>query len=138
MKMLQWAFLMLVSGALCAQDSVSTSVKPTIKVNDHSGIYSLMERHKLLNDRNVFSPGFRIQIAFTNNKDEAMNYKKEFYQRFPNLRCYTTYEQPYHKVRIGDYQNLNETKRDLSTILEFFPGAFVVADKVRIRKMISE
>ncbi|MBK7957824.1 MAG: SPOR domain-containing protein [Bacteroidetes bacterium] len=138
MKVIQCIILFFVSEALLAQDSMSTVAKPTIKVNDHSGIYSLMERHKLLNDRNVFSPGFRIQIAFTNNKEEAMNYKKEFYQRFPNLRCYTTYEQPYHKVRIGDYQNLNETKRDLSTILEFFPGAFVVADKVRIRKMNTE
>jgi hypothetical protein len=119
--------------ALCAQDS-ATAAKASIKVYDNFGVAALMERHKLLNERNIYINGFRIQIAFTNNKEEALKYKTDFYKAFPQMRCYTTYEQPYHKIRVGDYQNLNETKRDLATILQLFPASFVVPDKVRRRK----
>lgn len=118
---------------LQAQDTTTNS-KNSIKLVDNCGAVSLAERHKLFNDRNIYISGFRIQIAFTNSKEEALKYKTDFYKAFPQMRCYMTYEQPYHKIRVGDYQNLNETKSDLAAILQLFPGSFVVPDKVRRRK----
>ena len=124
----------VMSNRLWSQDT-AVVVKTSIKITDNCGIYSLMERHKTLNDRNIYINGFRIQIAFTNSKEEALKYKTDFYKAFPQMRCYTSYEQPYHKIRVGDYQNLNETRSDLSTIIQLFPASFVVTDKVRRRKI---
>ena len=133
-KPIFFVFLFLCIHQIKAADTTVVQ-KNVIKLIDNVGVYSLMERHKVFNERNIYINGFRIQIAFTNNKEEALKYKTEFYKAFPQMRCYTSYEQPYHKIRVGDYQNFNETKNDLSTILQLFPASFVVPDKVRRRKI---
>jgi hypothetical protein len=117
-------------------DTLKTS--SNIVIRDRGNVNIAVERHKVINERSIFMNGFRIQVSFTNNKEEAMNTKAQFYKTFPSLRCYTTYEQPYHKIRVGDYQNMNESKEDLKMLLKTFPGAFLVPDKVRRKKIIGD
>ncbi len=75
--------------------------------------------------------GFRIQIYNGNNRDDANKVKSEFYGRFPGMRCYLTYQQPYYKVRIGDYEDQNEARPDLKKMARYYPSSFLVPDQIR-------
>jgi SPOR domain len=136
-KLFSIIVLLIISCNTFANDTLKQS-SSNIIVRDRGNVNLAVERHKVINERSIFINGFRIQISFTNNKEEAMGIKGQFYKQFSSFRCYTTYEQPYHKIRVGDYQNLNETKEDLRLLLKSFPGAFVVPDKVRRKKISAE
>jgi hypothetical protein len=119
-----------------AQDTTKAKAPSgNIIINDYANIAYTIERHKLINERSIYINGFRIQIAFTNNKEEAMQIKTKFYKLFPEIRCYTTYEQPYHKIRIGDYQNMAEAQQEMKLLIKDFPSSFLVPDKVRRKKI---
>jgi hypothetical protein len=136
-KFILFFLALAISNKSFANDTLKQS-NSNIVMKDRANVNLAVERHKVINERSIFINGFRIQISFTNNKEEAMGIKAQFYKLFSTFRCYTTYEQPYHKIRVGDYQNLNETKEDLRLLLKSFPGAFVVPDKVRRKKITAE
>src|SRR3954452_8117187 len=50
-----------------------------------------------------FIPGFRIQAANTQNRDEANAIKAELLRRFPDQKSYFLYQAPNFRVRIGNF-----------------------------------
>jgi hypothetical protein len=55
------------------------------------------------------------------------------YKQFPRESCYVIYEQPYYKLRVGDYTNRFEATDMLNQMLSTYTGAFIVKDKVKIK-----
>lgn len=98
---------------------------------DHSGIQKYIESHRIIIKRKPFAEGFRIQIYNGNNRDDANKIKSEFYSKFPNMRCYISYQQPYYKVRVGDYEDQIEAKPDLKKMARYYPSSFLVPDQIR-------
>lgn len=47
------------------------------------------------------------------------------------MRCYISYQQPYYKVRVGDYEDQTEAKPDLKKMAKFYPSSFLVPDQIR-------
>jgi hypothetical protein len=102
------------------------------EIVDHSGVQSLIEKHKIIStSKPAFYDGFRIQIINTNNKEDAMKIKSDFYSKFPDMRCYTVYQQPYYKVRVGDYPTQESAKNDLKKLAKFYPSSFLVSEQIR-------
>lgn len=77
--------------------------------------------------------GYRIQIAFSSNRSNASSAKSKFNSRFPEYsnRAYTLYQQPYWKVRVGDYKREIDAQKLLSEVRIYFPDAFVVRDYIK-------
>jgi hypothetical protein len=98
---------------------------------DHSNINGLINSHKKIIKRSPFTEGYRIQIFNGNSREEAMKVKSEFYNKFPSIRCYTIYQQPYYKVRVGDYPNPESARNDLKLLGRYFPSSFLVPEKIR-------
>jgi len=98
---------------------------------DHSGVQKYIESHKMIVKKKPFSEGFRIQIYNGNNREDANRMKSEFYGKFPGMRCYLTYMQPYYKVRIGDYPDQGAAKGDLKKLARYYPSSFLVPDQIR-------
>src|SRR5215216_473434 len=48
-------------------------------------------------------PGFRIQAANTQNRDEANAVKAELLRRFPDEKSYLLYQAPNFRVLIGNF-----------------------------------
>ena len=101
--------------------------------HQESKITELMDIYKLYNKKNDLTDGYRLQISFSNDRQEVYNSKAKFYKDFPNDRCYVEYEQPYYKLRMGDFSSRLEAYEKLGEVIKKYPGAFVVRDKVRLR-----
>ncbi len=89
--------------------------------------------------------GFRIQIASSIEKDEAVEVEERARQwwrsesgtstlaPFPaNLPTYVIFLQPYYRVRIGNFATRAEAVAALPLVESQFPGSFVVPDTVTL------
>jgi hypothetical protein len=96
-------------------------------------VTELTDVYKTYNRKNDVTDGYRIQIAFSNDRQEAYNSKSKLYKDLPNEKCYVEYEEPYYKLRIGDYATRLEAYDKLRSVITKYPGAFVVRAKVKIK-----
>jgi SPOR domain len=95
-------------------------------------VTELTDVYKTYNKRNDVTEGYRIQIAFSNDRQEAYTIKSKIYKELPDEKCYVEYEEPYYKLRIGDYSTRLEAYDKLRAVISKYPGAFVVKAKVKI------
>ena len=96
-------------------------------------ISELADVYKMYNKKNDVTDGYRIQVAFSNDRQEAYNSKSKLYKELPDEKCYVEYEEPYYKLRIGDYMTRLEAYDKLRSVITKYPGAFVVRAKVKIK-----
>jgi hypothetical protein len=96
-------------------------------------ITELTDVYKTYNNKNDVADGYRIQISFSNDRQEAYNNKSKLYKDLPDEKCYVEYEQPYYKLRVGDYATRLEAYDKLRDVVAKYPGAFVVRAKVKIK-----
>jgi hypothetical protein len=77
-------------------------------------------------------PGFRIQVANTQNRDEANTIKAEMLRRFPDQKTYLLYQAPYFRVRVGDFLSIKEGASLRKMIMALYPnkGIFFVRDTI--------
>lgn len=76
-------------------------------------------------------PGFRVQLASTQNLLEALSTKSLADTLLPNYDVYIIYDAPYYKVRVGDFRNRYDADRAVSYLASHgFPDAWSVPDNV--------
>jgi hypothetical protein len=75
-------------------------------------------------------PGYRIQVGFGQDRNEAMRLRSDVSLKYPNLPTYLAYQQPYFKICVGDFRTKLEAVKYLNTIKKAYPGAFMVKDKI--------
>lgn len=90
--------------------------------------------------------GFRIQIHSSLSKDEAVAKEQQAARWWstiePGMRpeglgtnslpVYLHFQQPYYRVRIGNFGSREEAQEALELVQETFPSAFIAIDTVRI------
>ncbi len=78
------------------------------------------------------SPGYRVQIDFSQERSSVSNTKSNFTLKYPGMSSYLTYKQPYFRVSVGDFRDRLSAERFLHTVKKDYPAAFVVADKITL------
>lgn len=116
-----------------AQDSTVTINNNLITINEDARIAGLMNQYKDYNLRKEFTDGYRIQLMYTDVRDEVYKSKSKTYGEFPDLPSYVEYEQPYYKLRIGDFSTRLEATYYLNKVIPVYSGAFIVKDKIRVK-----
>lgn len=111
------------------EDTAVNTLKSSII--DHSGVQPYIAAHPMIDKKKPFFQGYRIQIFSGNSKEEANKVKSDFYTKFPSMRCYLTYQQPYYKLRVGDYEDQESAKPDAKRLARTYPSSFLVPDEVR-------
>ena len=129
MKKILTIFLLSTLGCFAfAQGTVRYDIEP--------GIVKIQEDY-INNWRKVGEiNGYRIQIAAysgVNSKSQAEYAKNSFNNLFPYTRAYLIYNEPYFKVRVGNYQSRLEAYKDLESIRLTYPSAYIVPDKISYR-----
>ncbi|MCW3125192.1 MAG: hypothetical protein JWO03_850 [Bacteroidetes bacterium] len=119
------AFLFIALASSAQNENVTYHQEPRIA--------ELMDIYKLYSKKNDLADGYRLQISFSNDRQEVYNNKAKVYKDFPSDRAYVEYEQPYYKLRIGDFASRLQAYEKLNDVIKKYPGAFVVRDKVRLR-----
>ena len=76
--------------------------------------------------------GYRIQLAFNTDRSFVENIKTKYANYYPkNEQTYTIYQQPYWKLRVGNFYREIDALATLKQIREFFPNAFIVPDNIK-------
>lgn len=96
-------------------------------------VNELVLKHVLVNEaRKGKIKGFRVQIHFGSEKAKALEVKSKFISQNHKASAYLDYQQPYFKIRVGDFRTKLEAYKFLQEILGDFPGAFIVNDEIEL------
>lgn len=106
-----------------------------IPLNKEQRLDSLIMLHKRLNLMNSTISGYRVQIYFESgnySKSKALEAKKEFEAAYPNQNAYVTFDEPYYRVKVGDFRTKIEARGFLKEIIRKYPSAFEVEDMISL------
>ncbi|HRG87685.1 MAG TPA: SPOR domain-containing protein [Chitinophagales bacterium] len=118
---------------LSAQDTTVVFAAKNYTIKQDDGIASLLYKYKEYNHKREFADGYRVQIMYTDVRDEVYKSKATLYKEFSDLTSYVEYEQPYYKLRVGDFKTRLDATYYLQQIITLYPGAFIVRDKIKIK-----
>lgn len=100
------------------------------------GVDRLLRIHRPGGDVEI--EGFRVQIYAGTGYQTAKKLKAEFILAFPEMDVYDTWISPHFRVRCGDFLSRNDALNFAFRIKDKFPGAFVVPDKVKVKKNFKQ
>lgn len=102
-------------------------------INQPKEISNLIESYRNYQKLMDVEDGYRIQISYTANREEAYQAKARLYKEFENIPSYVDYDQPNYKLRIGDFKTKLEATAFLQDVIKVYPSAFIVKDRIKIR-----
>jgi len=101
---------------------------------------TLVQRVINLNEEEAIIRGYRIQIYQGSNRMNANNLKAKFILSYPDIPIYMIYQQPYFKLRVGDFRNRLESLKMYNLLLENpdFKSVLVVPDEIKLPELKCE
>jgi len=122
-------FLILVACRI----SIAQDKSGHIQIIQDERIGRLTEKHKALNERQSDIDGYRIQIFFdsgNNSKKKTNDAMQRFMDKYPDVKAYISFKEPYYRLRVGNFRSLIESEGFLKKIEADYPNAFPVKEKV--------
>ncbi len=74
--------------------------------------------------------GYRVQLYYGGNRAEALELKSKFASVFPDIETYLIYQQPYFRLRAGDFRTRIEAYKLFQKVEKEFPSVFIVNDEI--------
>jgi len=82
--------------------------------------------------RNI--PGYRIQVAKSNDRNQVFAIKTKIYQSYPELKPYLIYQPPNYKLHVGNFKTPEEAEPYLQKLMQQFPsGVYLVHDIIEVK-----
>lgn len=132
-KLIMLTCLVLLGSSLLAQDSLRDFSHEYI---GDARIDSILQLHVLQNQKFHMVPGYRIQIfkeSGNNALDSALVVRARFSARY-NIPVYITFNEPYYRVRVGDFRNQIDAIRFLMHIKRWYPLAWEIKGEINFPK----
>lgn len=123
-------FLLFQLFGIAQMDSYSAIHTP---LSQAQRFESLIMLHKKVNNINNSIPGYRVQIYFESgnySKSRAVEVKDMFESNYPGYNAYVSFNEPYYRVRVGDFRTKIEAIGFLKIIIRRYSNAFEVKDQV--------
>jgi hypothetical protein len=114
--------------------SISSKAQ-SVTINRDAIIDTLIERNIEANKMLNGIQGYRVQIFFGSERKAANDAKTKLLQLMPDEEVYLIYQQPYFKVRVGDYRTKLEAEAIYRKLLPEFDKCFIVPDKINLPKL---
>ncbi len=101
-------------------------------------IDSLVNLHIEHSQKYPVFQGYRIQIIKASGND-ALTITEEardkFTDKYIDTPVYLTFDEPYYRVRVGDFRTRLEAEKFLKKISRKYPGAWVIQDYINFPKL---
>jgi len=100
-----------------------------VKITQDPVVSNLLELHILQNAKNPGMNGFRIRIFLElgqnarRNSEAVMN---AFMEKYPDIRVYQSYDNPYWKISVGDFRTRESAQKLYHQLLVDYPKAFII------------
>ncbi len=114
---------------------IANAQKGSLKIVNDSYLDSLIEKNKNLNKIKNSMDGFRIQLFSGTERNNANQLKAKFLAAYPTVPAYLIYQQPYFKLRVGDFRNRMEAQYLFNHLSAEFNQAILVADKINFPQL---
>ena len=69
------------------------------------------------------------------SKKRAVDILVDFLNRFPGIPAYLSFQEPFFKIRTGDFRSKLEADGFLQKILPVFPNAYIVRDRINFPRI---
>ncbi|MCS7028199.1 MAG: SPOR domain-containing protein [Bacteroidia bacterium] len=93
--------------------------------------FRLKERR--LNQEGKNFKGYRVQIYSGLDNNQAQRIRSDFILKLQGrYNTYSSYEQPYYRIRVGDFTQYWHARKLQQEILKDFPNAMVVQDNIHL------
>ena len=120
------------NGTLYAQDSATM-------IHVDTRIDSLIRKQIQINEattrdsrRNI--PGYRIQVANSNDRTQVFAIKTKIYRLYPELKPYLIYQPPNYKLKVGNFKTPEEAEPYLQKLTQDFPsGVYLVHEIIEVK-----
>ncbi len=129
-KILLYCSLMMVGSLVMAQDSI---VDFGGRYVGDARIDSLLRLHVMQNKKFPTIMGYRIQIYKESGNvalDSALSLRDRFTARYPQIPAYISFDEPYYRLRVGDFRSRLEAIRFLEKIKRRYPLAWEIKDEI--------
>jgi len=99
-------------------------------------------RRSIESNRNVSVEGFRINIFSQpgpNSRANALAAQTLFFERFPDVRSYVSFDEPYFRVNVGNFRTRLEATAALDALglRRLYPQAFVIRDALDAEHLLG-
>jgi hypothetical protein len=109
--------------------------KSSVTIQSLPLVDTLIERNIEENKTANGIQGYRVQIFFGSERKAAHDAKTKFLQMMPEEEVYLIYQQPYFKVRVGDYRTKLEAEAVYRKLMQDFEKVFIIPDKINLPKL---
>jgi hypothetical protein len=92
------------------------------------------------NKKYPFIQGYRIQIFKESGNaalDEANAMIEEFYENFPEIPAYLSFQEPYYRVRAGNFRTRLEALDNLEKIKRKYRNVWIITDNIYFSDTIN-
>lgn len=123
-------------GVLAQNNTINDSIikKSNVVVSKDGRIDNLLETYK----SSFTIQGYRIQIYSDNKKQPAREEKAKFLSLYNNVKAHEIYQQPYFKIRVGDFRTKLEAYKFQREIYGNFPNSFIVKDEIEVEQLLNK
>ena len=115
------------------QNIFAQSESPGVVIIQDDKIDKLEDYYTRLNARNPEIDGYRVQIyqeSGSYSKSKATNVKETFQEKYPGVKAYLIFKEPYYVVRIGNFRTLDEAYGFKKEVSADYPNAYPISDKI--------
>jgi len=108
-----------------------------IKVYQSPQLRLAMERQFASINNKKGIEGYRIQIYFGNGKSarqKTNQVRVAFISKYKETKAHIVYDNPYFRVKVGDYRTKSEALKFLTEIKTEYPDAFIVPDVIDLEE----
>ncbi|TVR41948.1 MAG: SPOR domain-containing protein [Bacteroidia bacterium] len=125
-------------------DSLHTDTLPFLhplrwdNVHQDEKISMLLHAHRNAVSRQQGVPGYRVHLYMDSGNRARLNTQREqaaFEKKYPDVRAYIVYEEPYFKLRVGDFRTRLDARRFLEKIRRDYSAAYIVVDMINFPEM---
>lgn len=93
-------------------------------------VEQLLNRKLELDKQKPAIQGYRVQLYYGGNRAEALELKTKFASLHPEVETYLIYQQPYFRLRAGNYRTRIEAYKLFKNVEKEFPSVFIVNDEI--------
>lgn len=130
------SFVFFIISCFVINSKAISQTTGSIKIKgDNIYLDSLIDKNIAKNNINKTISGYRIQLFSGNERINANNIKTKFLRLFPEQTAYLSYQQPYFKIRVGDFRSRLEAKLFYNKIKNEFGESIIIQDKINLPKL---
>ncbi len=113
----------------------SFAQKAKLTVNNDAYLDTAIQKNIDKNKIANVIDGYRIQLFSGSERNNANALKTKFLKLYPETPAYLIYQQPYFKLRVGDYRTKIEAQNIFYKLQDDFGQVIIIPDKINLPKL---